>query len=296
MLTGSVQLNHNGDCIEDTSMDQLLSSESSNVYNVFGDPELLPRVGDQYQVEIPEVITESEYLLYKKSPFELGFAPGFPSDFLMGLSIPILWINKEVEYTKLEGLESLYQPNKKPNKIGVLKSGTNKKSRICSQDEDPRLKFELTQPNGAGSGELKNLASEQETHQKYKGKEGSYLVPGSFSDLWSNIEEASFLLGLYIFGKNLRQVKKFVESKTMGDIQSFYYGKFYRSDKYRRWSDCRKMRSRKCVYGQRLFSGLRQQELLSRLFLHVSVECQNTLLEVFPEVQILILNPLEFTT
>ncbi|XP_057489271.1 uncharacterized protein LOC130775174 isoform X1 [Actinidia eriantha] len=272
---GSVQLNQNGDCMEDTSMEQLLSPDSSD-YNVFGDPELLPRVGDQYQVDIPALMTESERLLYRKSPFELDFSPNVPSDFLMGLSIPVMWI---------KGTESLGDSNGKSNKNRVVKSETNKEAQMYSRDKDSKAKFEhvdVACGNGIGLGESENLAMERKMDRKihmYPG-EGYYLIPSSFGESWSDLEEASFLLGLYIFGKNLVQVKKFIESRTMGDVQSFYYGKFYRSDKYRRWSDCRKMRSRKCVYGQRIFSGLRQQELLSRLFSRVLEECQNTLLEV----------------
>ncbi|GFY85102.1 hypothetical protein Acr_03g0018760 [Actinidia rufa] len=282
---GSVQLNQNGDCMEDTSMEQLLSPDSSD-YNVFGDPELLPRVGDQYQVDIPALMAESERLLYRKSPFEVDFSPNVPSDFLMGLSIPVMWI---------KGTESLGDSNGKSNKNRVVKSETNKEAQMYSRDKDSKVKFEpvdVACGNGIGSEESENLAVERKMDRNihmYPG-EGYYLIPSSFGESWSDIEEASFLLGLYIFGKNLVQVKKFIESKTMGDVQSFYYGKFYRSDKYRRWSDCRKMRSRKCVYGQRIFTGLRQQELLSRLFSRVSEECQNTLLEVFSEALILVVS------
>lgn len=66
----------------------------------------------------------------------------------------------------------------------------------------------------------------------------------------------------------------------MGEILSFYYGTFYGSEKYRKWSECRKIKSKRSVYGQRIFTGMRQQELLSRLQPHVSEESQNTLLEV----------------
>ncbi|MCH86260.1 hypothetical protein A2U01_0007114, partial [Trifolium medium] len=66
----------------------------------------------------------------------------------------------------------------------------------------------------------------------------------------------------------------------MEDILSFYYGKFYKSDKYLRWAGCRKMKSRKCIFGQRIFTGPRQHELLSRLQMNVSVECENKLREV----------------
>ncbi|XP_034691229.1 uncharacterized protein LOC117918583 [Vitis riparia] len=109
---------------------------------------------------------------------------------------------------------------------------------------------------------------------------GCSLLPGSIARSWSEIEHNSFLLGLYIFGKNFLPVKRFMESKKMGDILSFYYGEFYQSDAYRRWSECRKMKSRRCIHGQRIFTGWRQQELLSRLFSEVSEQCKNRLVEV----------------
>ncbi|KAI4349630.1 hypothetical protein L6164_010195 [Bauhinia variegata] len=107
-----------------------------------------------------------------------------------------------------------------------------------------------------------------------------YLLPGSMGEPWNDIEYNSFLLGLYIFGKYLNLVKRFVGSKNMGDILSFYYGKFYRSERYRRWSECRRLRTRRCIYGQKIYTGWRQQELLSRLFSGISEECQNMLIEL----------------
>lgn len=65
-------------------------------------------------------------------------------------------------------------------------------------------------------------------------------LPGSLGESWRDNECDSFLLHLYIFGKNLTLVKKFVKSKELGDILSSYYGKFYRSYRYHRWSDFRK--------------------------------------------------------
>ncbi|XAR57100.1 hypothetical protein NMG60_11025123 [Bertholletia excelsa] len=280
----SIQLNHNVDSTEGTCMEQFFSPDSSDDYSVFGDPELLPRVGDQYQVEIPPVITKSDYLLYRKNPFEGDSVPGLQCAFLVGLPIPVTWISTEVKKPKHEMPEFLGSVNGTSNNNGLLKS--EGKAQIFSDDEDSKVKVEfgdVARENTIGSGESANFVLKQEIestmHQKQK-DEGYQLVPGYSYGLWSDIEESSFLLGLYIFGKNLVLVKKFVESKTMGEMQSFYYGKFYRSDEHRRWSDCRKMRSRKCVYGQRLFTSWRQQELLTRFSDYVSEECQNTLLEV----------------
>uniref|UniRef100_A0A5B6ZQA5 SANT domain-containing protein n=1 Tax=Davidia involucrata TaxID=16924 RepID=A0A5B6ZQA5_DAVIN len=281
-----VQPNHNGDCIKDTSAEQLLSPDCFDAYDIFGEPGVLPRVGDQYQVEIPPLIMKSDYLSYMKNPTDAEIMAGVPRDFLMGLAIPVMWIMKEIENMKHDGVEFLGGSNDESNKNEPLESETIKEAQINLNDENSKLKVEPLDTAldcGMELGESPNLDLEQEmekgTHQKYRGP-GNYLLPGSFGDSWSDIEEERFLLGLYIFGKNLIQVKRFIESKKMGDILSFYYGKFYRSDGYRKWSDCRKMRSRRCVYGQKIFTGLRQQEFLSRLLPRASEECQITLLEV----------------
>ncbi|KAE9445688.1 hypothetical protein C3L33_22412, partial [Rhododendron williamsianum] len=271
----SVQLTHNGEGIDDTSMDQVLSQDSFDEFSVWGDREVIPRVGDQYQVEIPQLMTESEYLLYSKDPFEEGCVDFVPCDFLIGLPIPITRINTEVRSMKQKGKKFLGDPNGKLNKNRQSEAHSSKATGLTLKVEDSN--------HSADSGDSNNLTLEREMkrqmHQKYGG-EGYCLVPGSCGSSWSDIEEASFLLGLYIFGKNLVQVRRFIDTKTMGDILSHYYGKFYKSNEYLRWSDCRKLRSKRCAYGPRIFTGLRQQELLSRLCLHVSEACQNTMLEV----------------
>jgi len=98
---------------------------------------------------------------------------------------------------------------------------------------------------------------------------------------WSIADTNSFVLGLFIFGKNFTKIKRFIENKRMGEILTFYYGKFYETDGYRRWSECRKLKGRKCIIEKKLFAGARQQELLSRLIPHVSDEYQDTFLQVF---------------
>ena len=81
------------------------------------------------------------------------------------------------------------------------------------------------------------------------------MVPGTLSNSWSEADAKSFLLGLFIFGKNFIKIKKFLENKGMGEILSFYYGKFFKSEEYHRWSDCRKIKGRKCIIGQKLLNG-----------------------------------------
>jgi len=118
-----------------------------------------------------------------------------------------------------------------------------------------------------------------EVHEEHRQKE-RILVSGSQRDNWTEIEEAGFVLGLYIFRKNFVKVKKIIGNKKMEDIFSFYFGKFRTSDKYQRWSGCRKMKSRKCIFGHIIFREPRQHELLFRLLPNVSEEYQNKLLEV----------------
>ncbi|CAK8563673.1 unnamed protein product [Lathyrus sativus] len=237
MEVNAVQVNNNlANDIDEQRDEQSLSPERSNAYNVFGDPdpELSPRVGEDYQVEIPALISKSEYCLFRRNTDD---AESTIRNFRVGLPIPIIWI-----------------------KDGAEKSNADRPRNECKLISDMQQETKI--------GML-----EEDEHK------GQILVPGSRSDNWTEVEEAGFVLGLYIFGKNLVQVKRFIGNKKMEDILSFYYGKFYKSDKYQRWDGCRKMKSRKRVFGQRIFTGQRQHELLSRLLPNVSQECQKELLE-----------------
>ncbi|XP_031398411.1 uncharacterized protein LOC116208975 [Punica granatum] len=257
-----VAMSSNGDCIEDSIAEVLLPSESeqNNRYNVFGEPEVLPRIGDEYQAEIPDLITGPKFIRLKLDPFDdptIGCSR--PHIFHMGLPISVMWIPQTPDNVKHEQQESVAGTCDSSIKTDGLKS-------------DHKIKLEE-------SGNL--VLGEEARAQMCKrcAEEGCLPVPGSVYNLWNDPEGANFLLGLYIFGKNLILVKKFMENKSIGQIMSFYYGKFYGSAKYRRWSMCRKMKSRRSIYGQKIFTGLRQQELLSRLLSKVSEESHRTLVE-----------------
>ncbi|CAJ2631640.1 unnamed protein product [Trifolium pratense] len=121
-----------------------------------------------------------------------------------------------------------------------------------------------------------NPADSESVHDKSR----SFEIGFPISVTWSDADTKSFLLGLFIFRKNFVQIKRFLDNKGMGEILSFYYGKFYKSDVYRRWSECRKINGRNCIIGQRLFTGPRQHKLLSRLICRVCTESQDALLQV----------------
>lgn len=241
-----------------------------------------PRIGYEYQAEIPSIITEAEHLNLLTNPtYSEIFDVSHP--FLMGLPIPVMWIHG-VSDIKDEGLVSTKIPDDAANANESIDASSGEKNYIKLKNKSFELEFEPFR-FGINHGEESRpekfepiLTSEMNFHH-FQSKRG-YPVPGFSSGSWSDAEVDIFLLGLYIYGKNFFQIKRFMETKDMGKILSLYYGKFYGSDAYRRWSDSRKIKRKKCVTGRKIFTGWRQQEFLSRLFTHVSEEVQNTLLEV----------------
>lgn len=284
-----IEENHDWNCTEDESADQSFFREAPGICDAFRDPELFPRIGNEFQVEIPAYIRECAYRLLTESPTDVTILPGGCHEFLVGLPLQLMWISEEVGKIKHEQQVNAGEWTDVSNRNESEKSESIGGEMEIVPDGDLKAKvkpLDIPFNDGTGIGESAKLCVQQEINNEMQhkhGGEGYCLVPGSMCNSWSDAEEDSFLLGLYIFGKNLVQVKNFVESKKMGDILSFYYGKFYRSDRYRKWSECRKIRSRKCVYGQRIFTGSRQQGLLSRLLLQVSEDSKHILLEVFYE-------------
>lgn len=259
----AVQVNDLVNRIEEHAAEQSLSPEGSDVSDYFGDPIKLPRVGEQYQVEIPPLMSKSDYLLSQRNTHDAEITADAPHGFLVGLPIPLIWIKDEVENKKHKA------PEQSQNILDSEKSNSKHEVIVSS------------------SGESGNSNMQKETkiemHENHEGK-GYRLVPGSSSDTWNEIEEADCILGLYIYEKNLVQVKRFIGNRNMGDILSFYYGKFYKSDRYRGWleywGECKKSKGKKGSNGQKIFTGARQQDLLSRLLPNVSEECCNKLLQV----------------
>ena len=264
--------------IEDESAEKLLAS-CSFLDEIFGDPQVIPRVGDQYQAEIPPLVGECRSLQVVKEPIDSKVIMNTPNPFPMGLPIPLIWtkteesINGAFEFENSEERRIMSSHGCAEYKVESLYS-------VLSDGNDMRGYSKL-QPTTGTKLDVDLFFPQEPISKLNQVDRGPCPLPGFSSEVWKDIELDSFLLGLYIFGKNLILVKNFVESKVMGEILSFYYGKFYRSDPYCRWSECRKLRGRRCILGQKLFTGWRQQELLSRLFSHLSKGYQNMLLEVF---------------
>ncbi|XP_058742533.1 uncharacterized protein LOC131615032 [Vicia villosa] len=121
-----------------------------------------------------------------------------------------------------------------------------------------------------------NLAASEDLYDKPLSSAICFPV----SVTWSDADAESLVLALFLFGKNFTLVNIFLENKGMEEILSFYYGKFYNTDGYRRWSECRKLKGRKCIIAKKLSTKMRQNDLLSRLIPHVPTESQHNLLKV----------------
>nr|KYP74326.1 hypothetical protein KK1_007000 [Cajanus cajan] len=233
--------------MEHTSNGKLIPPSSPDINNIVGAPKFNPRIGHEYQVEVPSMIKDSELLqlLINRTDSEL--------------------VHNEVEDNEHEGWKYLGDNNGAVDVTVPAAAAANLKNNVIS-DNGKELRPTISQSvmTGAQLNETKNCP----------------MACGTLNDSWSDADVQSFLLGLFIFGKNFIQIKRFLENKGMGEILLFYYGKFYKSDEYRRWSACKKMKGRKCISGRKLFSGRKQRELLSRLILRVSEEFKDALQQV----------------
>ncbi|XP_020585342.1 uncharacterized protein LOC110028000 [Phalaenopsis equestris] len=284
--------NHGADPFDEDS----LSSCLPEIYDIFEEPVLFPHVGEQYQVEIPPVGETKSY--------DDDEMPAI-NKFGIGLPIPVTWVQYVVDDTKIKcEKEEVSALNIVPGMEGSAHLHNDSKFQVDykfntrgSALENPKLAGQLhrfaCKAEFLNTSQQDALVAYSANHVMGDNDQNDYCIsllqrredgnfyplPGLPTHSWSDAEEQSFLLSLYIFGKNLIQVKKFMETKRMIDVLSFYYGKFYRSDAYHRWSECRKIKSRRSIHGQRIFTGWRQQELLSRIVNSSHKELQDTLLE-----------------
>lgn len=106
-------------------------------------------------------------------------------------------------------------------------------------------------------------------------------LPSSGENSWGPLEEESFLLSLYIFGKDLVQVKVFMDEKKYNNILPYYYGSFYGSDSFKKWTKGKKIQRRKCGRGKKLFTDQKTlRKFLERLLPLISKETKSLLLKV----------------
>jgi len=101
------------------------------------------------------------------------------------------------------------------------------------------------------------------------------------NDTWTKPEVESLLLGLYIFGKSFDKLKRFIGSKTIDDVQFFYYAKFYKSEDHKRWHAYKKAIKDNEGKGKLMSEPTHHQQILRHLLNNESEEWCNKIFEVF---------------
>ncbi|CAL4922629.1 unnamed protein product [Urochloa decumbens] len=284
--------------LEDTG-DHQPSSEASLASDVmYDDSPVPPCIGSAHQVEIPDLLTEDERHELLAGSLNGSTSHGYGYPIVVGLALPIMWaspseVNKEEELEMQKFSESTTRDSSGDVQSQVTSTcPINNNTSKCDptfQDQHtvvPAVRTECD-TNQAHDDKMAlcptqdSLNATNYTTMQQIGTGQLNPLPYSPIALWSDLEAELFLLGLYIFGKNLNLLSRFLGTKTLGDVLSFYYGKFYKRDAYKRWSDCRKAKTRKCILGERIFQGWRQQELISRLKSKIPKEAHDSLIEVF---------------
>ncbi|KAG9157215.1 hypothetical protein Leryth_004897 [Lithospermum erythrorhizon] len=227
-----------------------------DIDDMFGYPDVSPRVGHEYQAEIPS-LTNSVGLVSQSADSR---------SFGVGLPIPIMWVSKQSGMEEATNFQVTVT-----NKYESVETASSEKGYVNSKHEDVECEAEALVLGANGCKHSSGLSDIQESN--------CFPLPGSQVELWDITDQSLFLLGLYIFRKNLAQVKRFVGTKTMGDVLSYYYGTFYRSSNYQKWSEGRKSNSKRWIHGIKIFMGWRLQELVSRLSCYLPEERQKLLLE-----------------
>ncbi|KAF2307254.1 hypothetical protein GH714_025817 [Hevea brasiliensis] len=90
-----IAMNNDGNSIEESSFQQLIPPSSPDKWHI-GDPQVNPRVGNEYQAEIPPMISESHHFQLSLDPFDSKVTVDGSHSFLIGLPIPITWIHDTI--------------------------------------------------------------------------------------------------------------------------------------------------------------------------------------------------------
>ncbi|CAM0873163.1 unnamed protein product [Alopecurus aequalis] len=256
--------------VEDSGDNQLSLEASHDSDVILDDRPIAPSIGSEHQAEIPNLATEDERRHLMASSLYSRKLHVYDDPSSTGSAIPIIWgshppseVNKKEDITSECG-----SPYLDPHAVLPVDQTESASNPVCG--ENPVLCF---------TRKCHGLFTDKTVvHQKETEKNAS--LPGLSASVWNDLEEECFLLGLHIFGKDLILLSKFVGSKTIGDMLSYYYGRFYNGDAYKRWSHCRKTRTTRCILGKSIFTGRRQQEIISRLKSKISKEAHDSLVEV----------------
>uniref|UniRef100_A0A0D9Z788 SANT domain-containing protein n=1 Tax=Oryza glumipatula TaxID=40148 RepID=A0A0D9Z788_9ORYZ len=280
--------------MEAAKMESLEPEDGDGHQSDATDDDLPPRIctGKAYQAEIPNLATEDERRQYMSNTTDSCMALGYDCPIPIMWTLPSEFNKKEEEIQKQHSSETKAIENSRDgdSQTTSICPTSNNTSGQCSTSQDPHPELPdqiVSDSHQAHDDKLAPCSTQEGLNFTDKamadqGEIEQFIpVPNSSTSIWSDQEAELLLLGLYIFGKNLHVLSRFVGSKTVGDVLSYYYGKFYKGEAYKRWSACRKAKIRRCILGERIFIGWRRQELISRLKSKIPKEAHDLLDEMF---------------
>ncbi|KAK8712525.1 hypothetical protein V6N13_147764 [Hibiscus sabdariffa] len=180
----TVQLDPNCNLAEDASPELLLPPDSPDITDIFGDPLLSPRVGDEYQVEIPPMITGSEHLRLLMDPLDLEGIPYIAHSFLLGLPVPVTWTHEQDTNFEDEGKGGPSKLNDGIKLDKSVKSRKNRKGQISKRKKNSELSAEqsdarLVDDKESNAENLEcGMGSKMSLFRPCEDKR-SHLIPGS---------------------------------------------------------------------------------------------------------------------
>ncbi|KAK7344241.1 hypothetical protein VNO77_13625 [Canavalia gladiata] len=166
------------DSVGHTSNRKLIPPSSPDLSNIVGAPQSSPRIGHEYQVEVPSMIKESERLQLIMNDSEL--VNDNSHCIALDLSIPLIWVHNEVEDNGNEGRGYLGD-NDDAVSVTVPAVATNVERNGIS----------------ANGKELIPTTSQSVMTVGQLGKsKNCVMVPGTLNNSWSDADVKSFLLGI----------------------------------------------------------------------------------------------------
>ncbi|CAN6361519.1 unnamed protein product [Urochloa humidicola] len=279
--------------LEDNGDHHSSSEDSLDSDVIYEDSPVPPRIGSEYQAEIPNLATQDERRNLIADSLNGSRSHGYGYPIMVGLASSSE-VNKKEEKLKMQSFSESETKGRCRDMLSQVTSTcpiNNNTGKYDPTFHDQHTVVPAVQnecdSNQAHDDKMAPSMTEQGLNitnyptRKQIGTEQLNPLPYSPIAIWTDHEAELFLLGLYIFGKNVNLLSWFLGTKTVGDVLSYYYGKFYNRDAYKRWSDCRKAKSRKCILGERIFQGWRRQELISRLKSNIPEEAHDSLIEIF---------------
>ena len=86
------------------------------------------------------------------------------------------------------------------------------------------------------------------------------LAPPRAAPAWTTEERSAFLLGLHLFGKEFRLVRRLIQTKTISEVVQYYYDDFKYTTSYKSW---REFSVKWGIKGEQFVSGRKQSKLLT---------------------------------